>query len=119
MRSCQQLMLRLQLQLKLPLQNQTPFRIVYKKIATKFEEKNDANLNNKHNVHLIRTSVLPAPDCLDRYFAVNHWLPLVLQHPGFELSPSPEDVAQINLVTWGADGWTFKRMVVRNESGFP
>jgi hypothetical protein len=119
MRSYQQLVLRLQLQLKHPLQNQMPFRIVYKTIATIFEEKNDAKLNNKHNGHLIRKRVLPVPDCLDRYFAVNHWLPLVLQHPGFDLSSSPEDVAQINLVTSFADGWRFKRNVVRNKSGFP
>jgi hypothetical protein len=89
------------------------FGIVYQRIATKFDETNDTKLNNKHNVQFIRKSVLPAPDYLDRYFAVHHWLPLVQQHSGFDLSSSQDDVAQIDHVTWGADGWTFKQMVVR------
>jgi hypothetical protein len=91
------------------------FRIVYKTIATRFDDTNDAKLNNKHNVQLISKSVLPVPDWLDRYCTVDHWLPLV----GFDLYSSSDDVAQIDLVTWDADGWTFKPMVVRIGSSFP
>jgi hypothetical protein len=58
-------------------------------------------------------------DYLDGYFAVDHCLTLVLQHPGLDLSSSPDDVAQIYPVTWGEDGWTFKPMVVRIGYGFP
>jgi hypothetical protein len=54
MRSYQQLVRRLQLQLKHSLQNQMTFPIVYKAIATHFDDTNDAKLNNKHNVQLIR-----------------------------------------------------------------
>jgi hypothetical protein len=95
------------------------FRIVYKVISTQFDDTNDAKFNDKHNVQLIRKHVLPVPDYLDIYFAVDHWLPLVLLYPGFDLYSSPDDVAQIDLVTWGADGWTFKPMVVRFGPSFP
>jgi hypothetical protein len=74
-------------------------------IATHFDETNDTKLNNKHNVQFTRKMVLPALDYLDRYFAVDHWLPLVQQHPGIGLSSSAQDdVAQIDHVTCGADG---------------
>jgi hypothetical protein len=88
------------------------------KIETKSDETNDTKLNNKQNVQFIRKCVLPAPDYLDRFYAVDHWLPLVQQHTGFDLSSSQDDLAQIDHVTWGADGWTFKPMVVRIGSGF-
>jgi hypothetical protein len=78
-----------------------------------FDETNDTKLNNKHNVQFIRKGVLPAPDYLDRFLAVDHWLPLFRQHPGFDLSSSQDDAAKIDQVAWGADGWTFKPMVVR------
>jgi hypothetical protein len=72
-------------------------------------------------VQLIRKSVLPVNDYLDtsRGFAVTHGLLLVLQHLGYILSSSPDDVTHIDLVTWGADGLTFKPMVVIIGSGFP
>jgi hypothetical protein len=90
------------------------FVIVYKKSATKADETNDTKLNNKYNVQFIRTHILHVPDYLDIYFAVDHWFPLVLQHPGFDLSSSPDDVTQIGLATWGETEWTFKPFVVRN-----
>jgi hypothetical protein len=87
--------------------------VIYKPIATTFDDTNDAQFNDKHNVQLIRKCVLSVSDYLDRYCVVDHWLPLAQQHSGFNLYSSPDDVAQIDLVTWSADGCTYKLMVFR------
>jgi hypothetical protein len=97
------------------------FRIVYKTIATQFNDTNDAQLNNTHNVQLIKkgcftrsglSGYILCSGSLVATRSVGSWLCSVFV---------AERCGTTDLVTWGADGWTFKQdfLVVRIGSSFP